>query len=551
MPIPEIPSLEHDGSQEESLISGPSISETNINDPQFRVLGKREAISEIESSHQGQQIGRAAIESFRISRALNSSKFKKVMATLLSVAGLASPFVNAASASAASHIEVVQTNSNLTQHMTTDNSRTFGREHRMAHIPVISVNDSERFQTFAGVGAAMTDSSAWLLSRLSAGVRYRAMKDLFTTSGIDMNDVRVPMAASDYTVSPEPYTYDDIPKGQTDPRLSHFSIGHDRSYVLPMLRQAEGLNPHLWKIANPWTLPAFMKANDSLNNVNRSGLLLPAMYPTAAEYFVKFLEAYKKAGVAIDAVTPENEPTDPAKYPGMSLPPYAEANFITNDLEPALSNAHLSVEIFGNDLSPNRQDYVYGLLKDKPNPLAGIAWHAYAGSPEKVKKFVSPNLTQILNEWSPEHSAYPTGEQAIEWLNSDVSSLITWNLALDPNGGPVEPINGCYQCTGLITVNPSIDKVSFGQKYYELAQIGHFIKPGAVRIGSNHYVQYSHDSTRISGGLDDTAFLNPNGSKVLVAFNNSSHWMRFAVEYHNNEFEDNIAPDAMKTYTWR
>ena len=49
------------------------------------------------------------------------------------------------------------------------------------------------------------------------------------------------MGASD--LARNNYTYDDMPAGQTDPTLAHFSIAHDLADVLPLTKQAEQLNP--------------------------------------------------------------------------------------------------------------------------------------------------------------------------------------------------------------------------------------------------------------------------------------------------------------------
>jgi hypothetical protein len=86
--------------------------------------------------------------------------------------------------------------------------------------PVISVNDGVRYQQVRGFGAAMTDSSAWLLdTQLSPAERAAAMTSLFGSSGIHLNFLRVPMGASDFTATGTPYTYDDMPPGQSDPTL--------------------------------------------------------------------------------------------------------------------------------------------------------------------------------------------------------------------------------------------------------------------------------------------------------------------------------------------
>ena len=49
------------------------------------------------------------------------------------------------------------------------------------------------------------------------------------------------MGASDF-VEGDHYTYD-LPAGQTDNALEHFSVAHDRAQILPLLRQALALNP--------------------------------------------------------------------------------------------------------------------------------------------------------------------------------------------------------------------------------------------------------------------------------------------------------------------
>lgn len=48
-------------------------------------------------------------------------------------------------------------------------------------------------------------------------------------------------------------------QGHTDVNLEHFSIAHDRAYILPLLQQAVKLNPQLKFIASPWSPPEWMK----------------------------------------------------------------------------------------------------------------------------------------------------------------------------------------------------------------------------------------------------------------------------------------------------
>jgi glucosylceramidase len=123
--------------------------------------------------------------------------------------------------------------------------------------------------------------------------------------GIGVSALRQPIGSSDFTDEPH-YTYDDMPPGQTDFALAHFSIAHDRAQILPLLRRARALNPRLPVIATPWSPPAWMKTTDSLVG----GRLKddPRVYAAYARYLVKFVEAYRAAGVPVDYLTVQNEP---------------------------------------------------------------------------------------------------------------------------------------------------------------------------------------------------------------------------------------------------
>ena len=189
----------------------------------------------------------------------------------------------------------------------------------------ISVDPSRSYQTMDGFGASITDSSAHVLSRLDGRTRRATMKRLFSPSeGAGLSFLRQPMGASDF-VAGDFYTYDDLPAGRTDYDMSKFSIAHDREEIIPLLRQALALNPRLKVIGSPWSAPAWMKTNGSLIG----GRLIddPRIYAAYARYFVKFVQAYARAGVPVYAVTVQNEPQNrnPSGYPGMDLPVAQEA----------------------------------------------------------------------------------------------------------------------------------------------------------------------------------------------------------------------------------
>src|SRR5207248_11581660 len=76
----------------------------------------------------------------------------------------------------------------------------------------------------------------------------------------------------------------------------------------------------------------------------------PRIYRAYAQYFVKVVQAYARAGIPIDAVTVQNEPQNrtPKGYPGMDLP-LAQERTLIQALGPALRSAGLRTKILGYD----------------------------------------------------------------------------------------------------------------------------------------------------------------------------------------------------------
>jgi glucosylceramidase len=188
--------------------------------------------------------------------------------------------------------------------------------------------------------------------------------------------------------------------------------------------------------------------------------------------------------------------------------------------------------------------------------LSGLAWHCYLGSPDMMSGVhqAAPSLTQVVDECTTGGgNIFPTSETLISSFRNWASAVSLWNLALDPSGGPVESWAGCAGCTGVVTVNERDGGASLSPDYYELGQLSDFVQPGAVRVGTENFVSYGLSSayqTTITAGLDDVAFENPNGSHVLMAYNNSTGPIPFAVEWRGHYLTDTIPAQATTTFTW-
>ena len=142
-----------------------------------------------------------------------------------------------------SPVQVVQTTANLRQHLTPFPDLWFAPR-RPRGVPVIRVDDDVRYQQVTGFGAAMTDSSAWLIHDvLPAPARAAVMNDLFSRAGIHLDFLRLPIGASDFTVGGQPYSYDDLPAGEIGSPTAPIShVAHDFAYIVPALREMLGID---------------------------------------------------------------------------------------------------------------------------------------------------------------------------------------------------------------------------------------------------------------------------------------------------------------------
>jgi glucosylceramidase len=405
----------------------------------------------------------------------------------------------------------------------------------------IDIDRASVRQTFNGVGAALTHSSASVLSAMPAEQRAELLGELFAPDGpVRLGVLRIPFGGSDFVAEPA-YTYNDIPEGETDWNLQRFSTRADDNRLRPILREILAIAPDLQLIASPWSAPAWLKDSGSLVG----GRLLDddRAAPTYARYLVRAVEEYTAAGIPIDAITVQNEPQarTPDGYPGTDMP-VADAEAVIAALGPALQEAGLETRIFGydhnwalhpGDLSSTPEgadpeyEYPADLLRSAAAPwVDGIAYHCYSGDAGRMTRLHNdfPNTELWVTECSGSHGADDSAAQifrnTLSWqtqnlmigsLNNWATTVLTWNLALDSEGGP--HIGGCDTCTGVVTVGPD-GSVERNAEYYALAGVGRFAEPGATVSGTSR-----GPDGDAPDDLTHVALHNPDGSTVVLVFN--------------------------------
>jgi glucosylceramidase len=321
---------------------------------------------------------------------------------------------------------------------------------------------------------------------------------------------RTCIGSSDYATTL--YSYDD---GAPDPTLARFSIAHDQQYILPILRQARGINPDLFLFSSPWSPPGWMKANGSM----LGGSMRRQYMPSYAEYFVKFLQDYGANGLPVQAVTIQNEvDTDQdGRMPACIWPQEYEADFVSQHLGPAFERAGLKTQIWLIDHNYNLWGRAIAEL-EAPNVRKyadAIAWHGYLGEPQWMNR-VHEKFPHVAMYWTEGGPDYTDPRYAADWadwgktftgiLRNCCRSITAWNFALDEKG---RPNIGPFSCGGLLTIHSQSHAVTYSGQYWALAHYSRFIRRGARRFDSR-----SQDTE-----LYHAAFQNPDGQKVLVLSN--------------------------------
>ncbi|OON70102.1 hypothetical protein B0919_05010 [Hymenobacter sp. CRA2] len=412
----------------------------------------------------------------------------------------------------------------------------------------ITVDEGTTYQTIDGFGASLTGSSAYVLNKnLSATQRDALLNELFTGSGIRLSFLRHSMGASDFSAYGN-YTYDDKPQGQTDPNLTSFSLGADLNDVVPMLKAARAKNGSLKIMGTPWTAPPWMKEAYQWNG----GWLSTAWYQTYANYFVKYVQAMQAQGLPVYAVTLQNEPLNAAAYASMRMDAGNQAAFLKNNIGPAFQNAGITTKLVVYDHNwDNPNNYVQTVFADAAAAqyAAGSAWHGYSPTEGIPNQTAAHNAYPGKDLWFTEvtGSVGSSFSGDLRWHLSNIiigttrnwaKAALEWNLVLDQNNGPLN--GGSNKCRGVVTINNTNGAVTRNVEYYALGHASKFVDPGAVRIASNS----------VAGGIEDVAFRNPDGSKVLIALNNGGSAQTFKVVWNGQAFTYTLPAGAVATYKW-
>ncbi|WP_263382285.1 glycoside hydrolase family 30 protein [Granulicella arctica] len=377
-----------------------------------------------------------------------------------------------------------------------------------------------------GFGACFNELGWTSLQKLTPTDRASVFEEMFAPGkGANFTICRMPVGANDF--SRGWYSYDET---SDDFSLQHFSIANDLETLVPFIKSAQRYNPALKLWASPWSPPSWMKRNKFYaeadqfpgwlpngirpDQVGKEGtdmfIQKPRFFEAYAEYFGKFIDAYKQQGIEVGMVMPQNEFNSAQAFPSCTWTPEGLAQFIRR-LGPVM--AKRNVEVFFGTLERGNKDLLSHVLADPEAGRwikgVGLQWAGKTALAAIHKEHPALTIYQSeqecgdgKNDWS--YAAYCWNLMK-HYLSDGATGYMYWNISLLPGGAS----HWGWPQNSLITVKPD-GSYQFNHEHYVLKHVSHFVQPGAKRLTTD-------------GTCDDVlAFLNPDRSVAVILRNESS-----------------------------
>lgn len=402
----------------------------------------------------------------------------------------------------------------LIRQITTTRGQCFHDGIRAAGGPVseLTVLPPMRKVEWLGFGGCLNEAGIAALDSLPPATKKEILDDLFLPDRMNLNFCRLPVGANDYALGW--YSYDET---EDDYALEHFSVEHDREYVIRFAKEALARNPGIMFFASPWSPPAWMKASRRYNG----GSIRPErnVLSAYARYLVKYVQAYAAEGIRIAQINPQNEFASDNNYPTCTWTGDLMREFIAEYLGPAFAQSGLDTQIWLGTINgtgtlggfgSRYNEYTQKVLDDPAayRFIKGVAyqWEGKNALRSSVESYPELGYIQSENECGDGSNSWEYANYVFElmrhYITGGVCAYVYWNTVL-PRGGVS---TWGWKQNSMITVLDG--KAQNEHEYYIFRHASSFVKRGAqvLRLGG-----------QMSGNA--FAFQNPCGQHVVVIQN--------------------------------
>lgn len=421
----------------------------------------------------------------------------------------------------------------------------------------ITVYTDSLLQKVDGFGGTFSERAWDAMQSLTEEQRLSLMKELFGADGIHFAWGRTPVAGNDLALST--YTYNDVANDWTQ---RNFSIARDRYILLPMIKMAKKVRPDLKMWASPWSPPYWMKISEhySLKSHGINGTDVGHnrmdphywVYPNVtsfkmtdgclrsyAIYLSKYLQAYKKEGVNIDILMPQNEVQWEPCWQCCTWRPQDLAIFVEKYLGPQLEEDGVKgTDLWLGTVNYPNPKWVFDFFENK-NVFkyvkgVGMQWTGMQAMPKVHKQMPDMKLMQTEgmcgdgdNSWADMVKSW---ERMTHCFRSGASAYMQWNMIL---GDDLKSLFQWKQ-NALVIINRKTGQLTRTPEYYLMKHFSHFVQPGSQLL-------------KVSDDSNTVAFRNQDGKIVIVCYNPKAESSNRVFEVLGKEYKVVLSPASLNT----
>lgn len=388
----------------------------------------------------------------------------------------------------------------------------------------LHIRSNDTLQTIYGFGTCFNELGWTSLLKLKADVRDSILQDLFAPDrGANFTICRMPVAANDF--ARKWYSYNET---DGDFEMLNFSIDNDKETLIPFIKNAQKFNSSLKIWASPWSPPQWMKYNKhyagksceispmkcynglSPDREGQEGTNMfiqeDQYFKAYALYFKKFIQEYKKQGIDIFMVMPQNEFNSPQVFPSCTWTAGGLATFIGKYLGPEMDK--IGVEVMFGTMERENDALVDSVLQDNDSKEhisgVGFQWAGKKALPSIHKRYPELTIYQTEQECGNGRNNWRAADHSWQLLKYNLengtNAYMYWNTSLSEGGKSTWE----WRQNSLISVDTINNTYRHNFEYYQLKHVSHFVKPGAKLL------KYSGEFQNL------LAFKNPDNSIILV-----------------------------------
>lgn len=454
------------------------------------------------------------------------------------------------------------------------------------HAPVLQVDGTESGTLFKNWGTTFNELCWDALGVLARAEQDEILANLFSPTGdLRITRGRISMGANDYARSW--YSCDEV---EGDFELRYFNIDRDKQAIIPFVRAAQKYNPDLTFWISPWCPPSWMKINGDYpvlsspfnhlsekqnyllygtmggqvdeNEMKLTGArdgVFPRQLATTdfmiqdprylqayANYFCRFIDAYKEQGIPIDMVMYQNEAYSYTPYPGCAWTAAGTIRFNKEYLAPTLKRLHPEVKLYLGTFNTNRLDHVETILADAElrSSICGMGFQ-WEG------REILPSIRAQHPEWEYVCSESECGWGSFDWkagehtfelinhyLGNGCCEYNFWNCILTDNG---ESPWGWKQ-NALIRVDSKKRTFTYTPEYYAVKHYCQVVVPGA------HVVGYRPEK---ESKMPVLVVKSPQGKYAVIAGNFGEESQALCVQLGSKYLNIVLQPHSFHTFSMK